>query len=334
MDYQSAGVDVEAADRFVGSIAETVTASWGSNVVGGFGGFAAGLTIPAGYTNPVLMMSTDGVGTKLEIARLMDDYSNVGSDLVAMCVDDLAAVGAKAIGFTDYLAVGKLNPIRERVVVQSIADACASIGCALLGGETAEHPGVTEPHHLDVAGAALGIVEAGHEITGRDIAPGDQVIGIASPNIRSNGFSLVRAIVDDLTEIVPGEGAPIGEVLLQPSVIYSPAILDISAAGLATGFAHITGGGLPGNAARPVPEGLSVTIDSTTWQPPSVFAYLAERGAISRESMFRTFNMGIGYIAICRPDHASDLVDILSENDHGAYQVGEIVENGVRVRIS
>ena len=219
--YQAAGVDVEAGDRFVGSIAETVTASWGPNVVGGFGGFAAGLTIPEGYSNPILMMSTDGIGTKLEIARLMDDYSNVGSDLVAMCVDDLAAVGARAIGFTDYLAVGRLDPTRERTVVESIANACASIGCALLGGETAEHPGVVEPHHLDVAGAALGIVESGREITGRDIAPGDRVIGIASPNIRSNGFSLVRAIVDDLTQIVPGEDLPIGEVLLQPSVIYT-----------------------------------------------------------------------------------------------------------------
>ncbi|MBK5266088.1 MAG: phosphoribosylformylglycinamidine cyclo-ligase [Acidimicrobiia bacterium] len=330
--YKNAGVDVEAADKYVGTIAEAVTSSWGANVVGGFGGFAAGITLPPGFTNPVLMMSTDGVGTKLEIARLMSDYSSVGIDLVAMCVDDLAAVGARAIAFTDYIAVGRLDPSRERTIVESVAQACASIDCALLGGETAEHPGMVETHHVDLAGAALGIVEAGQEITGHEIRPGDHIIGIASPNVRSNGFSLIRKVVDDLHETLPGTDRPIGSVLLEPSVIYTPAVLALAEAELATGFAHVTGGGLPGNAGRPLPAGLGARIDTSTWQPPAVFGWLAEKGGISNENMFGTFNMGIGFVVITRPDRAASVYDALSEYGHSAYGIGTIAETSELVR--
>lgn len=331
--YTASGVDVGAADEYVGSIAEAVTASWGPNVIGGFGGFAAGLQIPDGFSNPVLMMSTDGVGTKLEIARLMDDYSTVGFDLVAMCVDDLAAVGARAIGFTDYVAVGKLNPTREKRIVESVARACTSIGCALLGGETAEHPGVVSVDHVDLAGAALGVVEAGAEITGKTIRPGDHIIGVPSPNVRSNGFSLVRRIVTDLSAVIPGDTRTIGERLLEASVIYSPAILAVAGAGLATGFAHVTGGGLPGNAGRPLPDGLSAIIDTSTWRPPTVFDWLAEHGDIARADMFRAFNMGIGFVIICRPEHTGAVYDILSEYGHTGCGIGTIGENADRVQL-
>ncbi|MDH5422334.1 MAG: phosphoribosylformylglycinamidine cyclo-ligase [Acidimicrobiia bacterium] len=331
--YKAAGVDVAAADEYVGTIADAVTASWGTNVVGGFGGFAAGLTIPSGYTNPILMMSTDGVGTKLEIARLMGDYSTVGTDLVAMCVDDLAAVGARAIGFTDYLAVGKLDPSRERTIVESIASACAGIGCALLGGETAEHPGVVASNHVDLAGAALGIVEAGKQITGEAIQPGDQIIGIASPNVRSNGFSLIRKIVDDLDELFPGSDRSIGSVLLEPSIIYTPAALALADAGLAVGFAHVTGGGLPGNAGRPLPNGLSARIDTGNWPRPPIFDWLAERGRIALEAMYGAFNMGIGFLIFARPEVADRVFETVSAFDLQAYGIGTIEENSELVQL-
>ena len=331
--YKAAGVDVTAADEYVDTIADAVTASWGTNVVGGFGGFAAGLTIPSGYANPVLMMSTDGVGTKLEVARLVGDYSTVGTDLVAMCVDDLAAVGATAIGFTDYIAVGKLDPNRERTLVESIASACAGIGCALLGGETAEHPGVVASNHVDLAGAALGIVEAGKQITGEAIRPGDQIIGIASPNVRSNGFSLIRKIVDDLDESFPGSDRSIGSILLEPSVIYTPAALAVADAGLAVGFAHVTGGGLPGNAGRPLPDGLSARIDTASWPRPPVFDWLAERGQITLEAMYGAFNMGVGFLIFARPETASRVFETVSAFDLEAYGIGTIEENSELVQL-
>lgn len=331
--YKAAGVDVEAADKYVGTIADAVTASWGANVVGGFGGFAAGMTLPAGYPNPVLMMSTDGVGTKLEIARLMGDYSTVGVDLVAMCVDDLAAVGARAIGFTDYIAVGKLDPIRERTVVESIARACASIDCALLGGETAEHPGVVAPDHIDVAGAAVGIVESGRQVTGEQIRPGDHIIGIASPNVRSNGFSLIRTSVDDFHATFPGTDRTVGEVVLEPSVIYTPAVLALANADLATGFAHVTGGGLPGNAGRPLPVGLSARIDTSAWPRPAVFDWLARQANIPIDAMFGTFNMGIGFLVIGRPECGIRIIETLSAYGHDAYGIGTIEENSELVQL-
>ncbi len=226
--YREAGVDLVGADRHVDAISDLVTATWGANVVGGFGGFAGGVELPPGYQNPVLMLTTDGVGTKLELARRTGRWDGVGHDLVAMCVDDLAAVGATPLGMVDYMAVGRLDPARDRAVVASVAEGCALANVPLLGGETAEHPGVMPPDQIDLAGAALGVVERDGRIDGSSIRPGDVVIGVASPNLRSNGFSLVRAIIGerDLAEPFPGGDRTWGEVLLEPSVIYSPAVLE------------------------------------------------------------------------------------------------------------
>ncbi|MDH3397384.1 MAG: AIR synthase related protein, partial [Acidimicrobiia bacterium] len=196
--YRDSGVDLEAAGEFVAQIGPAVQATWNDRVVGGFGGFAAGIRIPSGYERPVLMMSTDGVGTKIELARMTDLIKGLGFDLVAMCIDDLAAVGARPLAFTDYLAVGSLQPERDRVLIESIAAACLAAGCALLGGETAEHPGAMPVHAFDLAGTALGIVEEDQEVTGASIQKGDLVIGVESPNLRSNGFSLVRAVLGDV----------------------------------------------------------------------------------------------------------------------------------------
>lgn len=333
--YKHAGVDIEAGEQFVDAIGPAVTKTWNSDVIGGFGGFAAGMRIPSGYERPVLMMSTDGVGTKLEIARLTDRYDGVGFDVVAMCVDDLAAVGAQPIGFTDYLAVGQLNPEREERIVRSVADACTEAGCALLGGETAEHPGVVDAHHLDIAGAALGVIEEGAEITGQHVSVGDVVIGVASPNLRSNGFSLVRSLIDmdDLDAPFPGDERSYGEVLTEPSVIYAPALLAAIAAGGVHGLAHITGGGLLGNVNRVLPHTLDAVISTNTWQPPNVFRQLVEKGKLADQDAYSAFNMGIGFVIVSAPEHAEKLRYKMSDFSHETYIIGQITPGTGRVRL-
>lgn len=331
-NYRQSGVDLDAADRLVSRIAPAVQETWDDRVVGGFGGFAAGIRVPAGYQHPVLMMSTDGVGTKIELARSTNRFGGLGFDLVAMCVDDLAAVGARPLAFTDYLAVGSLQPEREQAIIESIAAACRAAGCALLGGETAEHPGVMEIDAFDLAGAALGIVEEGEEITGAAIQPGDLVLGLESPNLRSNGFSLVRAVLGDidLESSLDGQRS-IAEALLEPSVIYAPAVLDAVATGQVRGLAHITGGALPGNLPRVLPAGYGITIDRSSWTVPPVFRYVQEKGSIAEEEMFRTFNMGIGFAAVVSPSGAEEVQAALAAHGHQSLAIGEVgTGRGVR----
>jgi phosphoribosylformylglycinamidine cyclo-ligase len=312
--YRDAGVDLVGADRHVAAIASTVTSTWTDNVVGGFGGFAAGVTIPPGYTNPVLMMSTDGVGTKLDLARRSGLWDGVGFDLVAMCVDDLAAVGAKPLGFVDYLAVGSLQPDRDTAIVASIARACAEAGCALLGGETAEHPGVMDIDAVDLAGAVMGVVEHDARLSSGGVVAGDVVIGLRSPNLRSNGFSLIRKVMGD---------TPDYDTLLQPSVIYSPVVLQV--APMVKAAAHITGGGLPGNLPRAIPASLGVEVDTSTWRPPDIFFALSAQG-IDDDEMFTTFNMGIGFCLIVDPSAANDVLGILTR--HEATVIGRVTPGG------
>jgi phosphoribosylformylglycinamidine cyclo-ligase len=326
--YRDAGVDLEGADRHVSAITGPVTATWGQQVVGGFGGFAAGVEIPAGYRRPVLMMSTDGVGTKLELARASGRWEGVGFDLVAMCVDDLVAVGARPLGFVDYMAVGALAPARDTTIVSSIAAACSSVGIPLLGGETAEHPGVMEPDGLDLAGAAVGVVERGEEVTGTRISAGDVVLGVASPNLRSNGFSLVRKVLAgvDLDSPFPGEVGTYFDVLLRPSVLYCSAVLAAIDTGEVRGAAHITGGGLPGNLARPLPEGLRAVVDTTRWEVPGVFRVIQATGDLSPTAMYETFNMGIGYCLIVPPESAQAVGDLVRSLGHDTYRIGHVEE--------
>ena len=331
-DYRSGGVDLAGAERHVEAIRSLVTATWGANIVGGFGGFAAGIELPEGMRRPVLMMSTDGVGTKLDIARRLGIWDGVGHDLVAMCVDDLTAVGARPLGFVDYMAVGSLDAERDTRVVASIAAACSEAGAALVGGETAEHPGVMEHDAIDLAGAALGVVEAGDEIVGEAVQAGDLVVGLASRNIRSNGFSLVRRVLDGADWSEPFDGSTLAETVLQPSVLYSRSVLAAMRTGGVTGAAHITGGGLPGNLSRPIPEGLSAHIESSTWRVPPIFEYLQEMGDINRVAMFEAFNMGVGFCLIVRPDRLSEVVAPVAAHDPAV--IGEIVDGPEGVRIS
>lgn len=314
--YREAGVDLEAAERHTDAIAASVTNTWKTEVVGRFGGFASGVRLPDGLRDPVLMMSTDGVGTKLEVARRVDQWDGVGFDLVAMCVDDLAAVGAQPLGFVDYLAVGSLQPTRDRKIVESVAAACIRAGCPLLGGETAEHPGVLEIDAIDLAGAVMGVVDSVAALDPGRVRRGDVVIGLRSPNVRSNGFSLIRAVLED--EIVDH-----AETLLEPSVIYAPAVLEAVAAGGVHSAAHVTGGGLAANLARSIPEGLGAEIDTNAWHRPDIFEMILEFGVPEAE-MRRTFNMGIGFCLVVDPDAESAITDAVSE--HAPSTIGAITD--------
>lgn len=334
--YREAGVDLQAAERVVDTIASPVTATWGPDVVGGFGGFAAGIRLPSGYRQPVLMMSTDGVGTKAEVARRAERLDGLGFDLVAMCVDDLAAAGATPIALTDYLAVGKLDVAKVEILVRSVAAACEVAGVALLGGETAEHPGVMDDDAFDLAAAALGVVEEGREITGAAIRPGDRIVGIASPNLRSNGFSLVRSTLLKqyaLTDHMPGMERSVADVVLEPSVIYAPAVCRLVAEVETRGLAHITGGGLPGNVSRVLPEDCDARIDTTSWTPPPVFAAVADAGSVAETEMFSTFNMGVGFVVVVAASDVAAAVADLAAAGHRGFEIGEVVPGSGMVHL-
>lgn len=305
--YRDAGVDVAGGEEHVSRIARHVTDTWSDNVIGQFGGFAAGVEMPPGYTKPVLMMTTDGVGTKLEIARRSGLWDGVGQDLVAMCVDDLVVAGAMPLGFVDYMAVGELRPDRDTRIVQSVAAGCSIAGCALLGGETAEHPGVMEVDAVDLAGSAVGVVESGAELDAENVALDDVIVGLRSPNLRSNGFSLVRRVMGLDIDVH-------AEVLLEPSVIYTPAVLRAIETGGVRAAAHVTGGGLASNLERSLPKGMGADVDRSSWDAPEVFEMIAERG-VNQDDMYSTFNMGIGFCLIVDPDETNAILRAVDTHD-------------------
>lgn len=335
--YQQSGVNLDAADELVERIGWRVTSTWTEDVVGGFGGFAAGLQIPAGFEVPVLMMSTDGVGTKADLARQAGLIEGLGYDLVAMVADDLAAAGAQPIALTDYIAVGRLDVDVVETLIESITDACSEADIALLGGETAEHPGVMAPEQFDLQATALGIVEMGEEVNIDHVGPGDIIIGVKSPNIRSNGFSLVRAIVAkhlDLDADFPDTSTPTGQVLLDPSIVYAPAVVNLLARTRPHGLAHITGGGLPGNVIRVLPEGTRAIIERSRWEVPHVFTVLQKVGGVPPGDMFRTFNMGIGFTAVVDEDDVDATLKAFETSELEADVIGRIAEGdrGVEIR--
>lgn len=321
--YREAGVDLAGARRHTSSISRAVTSTWSDDVVGMFGDFAAGIEMPQGFRRPVLMMTTDGVGTKLEIARRSGSWDGVGFDLVAMCVDDLAAVGARPIAFVDYMAVGSLSHDRDRAIVDSISRACIAAGCALLGGETAEHPGVMAGDAVDLAGAALGVVEKDEQLGPHLVSAGDVIIGLESPNLRSNGFSLVRAVMgDDVDQHA--------QALLEPSVIYSKSVLAAIDSGGVHAAAHITGGGIAENLQRAMPSGLGAEIDISVWPTPAVFKVISDRG-VGSEEMFRAFNMGIGFCLVVEAEAVDRLMGVLRA--HRPSRLG-VVEAGKTITLA
>jgi phosphoribosylformylglycinamidine cyclo-ligase len=335
--YEDAGVNLSAADELVDRIGWRVTSTWTEDVVGEFGGFAAGIQIPAGFSHPVLMLSTDGVGTKAEVARQAGLLEGLGYDLLATVADDLSAAGAQPIAMTDYIAVGKLDVDRIEVLVESITEACNESDIALLGGETAEHPGVMPPDQFDLAATALGIVELGEEVDSSQVVPGDVIVGVRSPNLRANGFSLVRAVVAKglpLDSTFPDTDTPTAEVLLEPSIVYSPGVVNMLARVRPHGLAHITGGGLPGNVIRVLPEGSRAVVERSRWEVPHVFNVIQRIGDIPLGDMFRTFNMGIGFTCVVSEADVDATVAAFETSDLDAVVIGHIVEGdrGVELR--
>ncbi len=292
----------------------------------------------AGFRDPVLVAATDGVGTKLKVALSANRHGTVGIDLVAMCVNDLVVQGAEPLFFLDYFATGRLDPAHAEQVIAGIAEGCRQAGCALIGGETAEMPGMYANDDYDLAGFAVGAVERDAVLTGSKIAEGDAVLGLASTGVHSNGYSLVRRIVDDLgldySGTAPFSGEALGEALLAPTRIYVKSCLAAHRAGLVRGLAHITGGGLIENIPRVLPKGLGVALDAESWTAAPVFSWLAREGDVATAEMARTFNCGIGMVAIVPPDAAGPARAILEEHGETVFDIGRVAAtDGERVAI-
>lgn len=339
--YKAAGVDVEAGYESVRLIKDDVKRTAIEGVLGGIGGFGGLFEIGKGYENPVLVSGTDGVGTKLKIAFLMDKHDTIGQDCVAMCVNDVACSGAKPIFFLDYLAVGKNVPEKIASIVKGVADGCVKAGCALVGGETAEMPGFYPEDEYDLAGFSVGIVEKSKITDGDRAKAGNKLIGIASSGIHSNGYSLVRKLFDlngesakdNLNEYSDKLGMKVGEALLTPTRIYvKPLLKLIDEVGINT-VSHITGGGFIENVPRMLPDGLKAVIHKGTWNILPIFDVLQEKGNIPEMDMYNTFNMGIGMIVAVDADKADAAVKCLEEAGEKAYIIGELDEGEKGVEI-
>ncbi|MEB3181819.1 MAG: phosphoribosylformylglycinamidine cyclo-ligase [Nostocaceae cyanobacterium] len=331
MDYKDAGVDVEAGREFVNQIRNLVHSTYRPEVLGGLGGFSGCFEIPAGYKQPVLVSGTDGVGTKLKIAHLVNRHDTVGIDLVAMCVNDVLTSGAEPLFFLDYVATGKLEKEQLTQVVAGIAQGCHLAGCALLGGETAEMPGFYQVGEYDLAGFCVGIVEKSQMLNGSQVQVGDVAIALASSGVHSNGFSLVRKIIaergyewSDRPQFFGGQ--TLGEIFLTPTRIYVKPILASLKAGIEIhGMSHITGGGLPENLPRCLGKNQSIYIDTGSWSVPPTFQWLAAEGAVSSNAMFNTFNMGIGFVLLVPPAQVEKAVSFFTSQEIPTHVSGEVI---------
>jgi phosphoribosylformylglycinamidine cyclo-ligase len=346
LDYRSAGVDIEAGDEAVRRIAPMARRTYRPEVLGGIGAFASFVRVPAGYAEPVLVSSTDGVGSKLKVAFLADRHDTVGIDLVAMGVNDVLVHGAEPLYFLDYIGTARVEPARIERVVAGIAEGCRRAGCALVGGETAELPDLYAPGEYDLAGFAVGVVERAKLIDGAGVRPGDVVLGLSSTGLHSNGFSLARRIVFDvmrltIESVIPGVARPVADELLEPTRIYARPVLDLLKRGAGIrAMAHITGGGITGNLPRVLPEGCRARLHRGAWTVPAIFHVLQDAGEVDDVEMFRTFNMGIGYVLIVPAAQADAVVRaaVSADGEPGdpalaPIRLGEIVagERGVEL---
>ena len=322
--YAAAGVDIVAGELAVDLIKSRLQ-STRPEVVGGLGGFAGLFRIDA---ERLLATSTDGVGTKVAIAQAMDRHDTIGQDLVGMVVDDIVVCGAEPLFMTDYIACGRVVPERIADLVSGIDAGCVLAGCALIGGETAEHPGLLDPDAYDLAGAATGVVRADSLLGPDRVRAGDVVVAMASSGLHANGYSLARHVLLTVNRIslesTADLGEPLGEVLLTPTRIYAKDCLALAAAVEVHALAHVTGGGLSANLDRVLPPGCSATIDRTTWTPAPIFDLIAERGSVTAHEMERTFNLGVGMVAVVPPDAADDAVTLLTDRGVPAWVAGEI----------
>jgi phosphoribosylformylglycinamidine cyclo-ligase len=337
MDYKAAGVDIDEGARALRKIAKAVRGTHSSAVLGGLGGFGGLFDLSqGGYQDPVLVSSIDGVGTKLLVARLAGQFQSIGADLVNHCVNDILVQGAKPLFFLDYVGMGSLEAETVAALVEGMAEACGAAGCALLGGETAEMPGLYAKGDFDVVGAIVGIVERSQLLDGRAICAGDVAVGLYSTGLHTNGYSLARRILFDLKGYrvdspLPGGGQTVGEVLLAVHRSYAPALRSGLAKGLVHGLVHITGGGMLDNIPRVLPDGLGCLIDRDAWRLPEIFQFLGEWGDIPEVEMYRTFNMGIGLVAFCDESDAEALLaDARRQGIDGAV-IGRTIAGGARV---
>ncbi len=337
LTYRDAGVDIDRADALVRKIKRHAAKTPQAGVLEGVGGFASLFSLSeaqkslggAPLSDPVLVSGTDGVGTKLKLARMVDRHDTIGIDLVAMCVNDVLTTGARPLFFLDYLATGRLEVEQAEAVVRGVAEGCRLGQCALVGGETAEMPGLYPPGEYDLAGFAVGVVERDAIVDGRSVAPGDLVIGLASHGLHSNGFSLAHRVFweeaglspQDAVDGVPG---PLGAALLTPTALYTKSVQALMRQAAPKALAHITGGGIPGNLVRVLPEGCRASVDVKRWSTPPLFAQLARLGNVDADEMFRTFNMGIGFIAVVDPENAPGALEAVRASGETAWIIGEI----------
>jgi phosphoribosylformylglycinamidine cyclo-ligase len=356
--YAASGVDVDAGERAVELMRTSVASTQRPEILGGLGGFGSAFAIPAGYREPVIVSSTDGVGTKTAIAQAMGRYDTIGIDLVAMCADDVACTGAEPVAFLDYIAIGKVEPERVATLVAGIAEGCRQAGAALVGGETAEHPGLMEPDEFDLAGFCIGVGERSRLLDGSAAQAGDVIVGLASSGLHANGYSLVRRVVADarLAYDQPWGGiacralgcsmsglallespelidATLGDVLLVPTRVYAKDLLalraQLAAAGHEVrGFAHITGGGLPGNVPRALPDHLGARIHLGSWRMPAVFSVLGVLGSVDHMELRATFNAGIGMIAVVPAEAGTAAVEAATGLGVDAWVIGDVVDAG------
>ncbi|MEY8578652.1 phosphoribosylformylglycinamidine cyclo-ligase [Corynebacteriaceae bacterium 6-324] len=326
--YAAAGVNIEEGDRAVELFAPLAKRATRPEVMGGLGGFA-GLFKLGEYKEPILAAGSDGVGTKLAVAQAMDKHDTIGIDLVAMCVDDLVVCGAEPLFLQDYIAVGKVVPEKVAQIVAGIAEGCVQAGCALLGGETAEHPGVMDENDYDVSATAVGVVEA-DELLGPDkVRDGDVLIAMGSSGLHSNGYSLARHVLLEkaglpLDGYIDELGRTLGEELLEPTRIYAKDCLALAAECEVSTFCHVTGGGLAGNLERVIPEGLTAEVYRATWTPAEIFRTIASFGKVSLEEMEKTFNMGVGMIAIVSPEDRDRALAMLTARHLDAWELGTV----------
>jgi phosphoribosylformylglycinamidine cyclo-ligase len=339
--YEDAGVSISAGEAAVERIKGKVRSTFRPEVIGDIGGFGGLFAFASHrYRHPVLVSATDGVGTKALVAQAAGRFDTIGVDLVAMCVDDIVCQGAEPLFFLDYIAVGKLDPDHIEQLVEGIAQGCRQAGCALIGGEMAEHPGAMDPGEFDLVGFAVGVVERDQLITGEHVAAGDVLIGLPSPGLRSNGYSLARKVLLQDAGRNLGDpawdGAPhsLEDELLLPSVVYAPALADLQRVVDVRALAHVTGGGLAGNLQRVLPEGVDAQVDARSWEPPRIFGEIQRLGEIDDAEMRRVFNLGIGMVAVVTAADAHQTLDVLRTAGHRAVEIGTLVPGSGRVQIT
>ena len=331
MDYKKSGVDIEAGYKSVELMKEHVKKTMRPEVLGGLGGFSGAFSLAKikDMENPTLVSGTDGCGTKVKLAFLMDKHDTIGIDAVAMCVNDIACAGGEPLFFLDYIACGKNYPEKIATIVKGVAEGCLQSGCALIGGETAEHPGLMPEDEYDLAGFAVGVVDEKDIITGKDLAEGDVLIGMASSGVHSNGFSLVRKVFEMTKESLDTYydelGTTLGEALIAPTRIYVKALKAIKDAGVTVkACSHITGGGFYENIPRMLPEGMHAVVRKDSYEVPAIFKLLQKTGNIAEEMMYNTYNMGLGMIVAVSPDKAEAAMDAIKSAGDVPYVVGEI----------